>query len=395
MLDTQPNSRSDRPVYSSPGCDVAGTDIVSVGRKAASGADELRLRTAVRLVDVAALGARSARVARIHGDNSHAQEGGFVCEERAQLGERPRVQRRALSLANRYPVTDAAEIFNCDTASGVFGFANDRLADDVIHVCVEMPLLPSKLTEMSLGALGAGGLKATAEFGDTRTNGECRFAGVGLAVRIDREIANTEVYAEPTFRVDGRAVRNVYGHEEKEFAFSVDEIGLSTDALKSSAMIRTNRAWNDDTTVECKQAYAVETVLERVDSLVVSDGAERLERAEFRLVAPVGLADLRDGANGMLRGEGKTFTKLTVVGLLQGDLVGTLRSESSLSEPRASLVHASHRCQQAVALLGRDQQLYGRYELHEHRHSESITKRKETALPPRPPEGRGFRAGER
>ena len=81
-----------------------------VCRETAPGADEFRLRATVRLVDVAALGARPARVARVHGDKGNTGEGGLVAEERAELEERPRVEHRALRLANRYPVTDAAEI---------------------------------------------------------------------------------------------------------------------------------------------------------------------------------------------------------------------------------------------------------------------------------------------
>src|SRR5271154_6193058 len=111
MIDTQPNSRNDRPVYYGPGCDVARAYPVGMRGKAAPGADKLRLRAAVRLVDVAALRARSARVARVHGHKSDAREQRLVGEKPAQLEERPRVQRRALSLANRYPIANAREVF--------------------------------------------------------------------------------------------------------------------------------------------------------------------------------------------------------------------------------------------------------------------------------------------
>src|ERR1700722_17638841 len=99
MLDTQPDSRSYRPDYFGPGCDVASADMVGMTRKPAPGADELRLGATVRPVDVAARWTCSTRVARIHGDNGHAIERGLVRQERAQLEERPAVQRRSLSLA--------------------------------------------------------------------------------------------------------------------------------------------------------------------------------------------------------------------------------------------------------------------------------------------------------
>jgi hypothetical protein len=100
MLDTQPDIRSDRADYWAPGCDVARADMVGMSNEPAPGAGEDRLRAAIRFVDIAALGARSARVARVHGHKSDAREDGLVGEKRTQLEERPRMQRRAISLAN-------------------------------------------------------------------------------------------------------------------------------------------------------------------------------------------------------------------------------------------------------------------------------------------------------
>ena len=394
MLDTQPDSRSERRDYLRPGCDVAGADMVGVCRETAPGADERRLRAAVRLVDVAAFGTRSTRIAWVHGDKDDAGERGLVAEKRTQLEERPRVQRRALGRANRYPIANAAEVFHSDPASGVFGLANDRLAENVIGVRVEIPLPPSELSEMALGTPGAGRLETGTELGETRTNSKSVLAGVGFSVRVDGQVADAEVDPEPTFRINGRPVRDVNGHEEKELALAVDEVGLSAHSFESATVVRANGARNDDATVECEQAHAVQAVLERVDPLVVRDGAERLELAEFRLVAPVDLADLRDGAHGVLRGQTEAVAELALEGAREADLVGPLRLAGALSQPRAGFVHAPHGGEQSLSILGRDEQLHGRDELHVYRCSMAITKHKETALPPRP-EGRGFRAGER
>ena len=394
MFDTQPDIRHDRPDYFGPGRDVACADMVGMGNESASGADELRLRAAVRLVDVAALGARPTRVARVHGGKSDAREDGLVAEERAQLEERPGVQRRALGLANRYPVTDAAEVFNGNTASGVFGFAYDRLADPVIRVSVESSLPPSERAQVTFGGLGAAGLKAGTKPGDARAVREGRLARVDFAVGVDREVADAEVDAEPAFRIDGRAVGHIDSHEEEELALAVDEVGLPPGAIQSSAMVGADGARHDDAAVQSEQAHAVEAVLERVDPLVVGDGAERLERAALGLVTAIDLADLGDRAHGVLCGESEAVPQLAIVGALQGDLVGASGLEGALGEPRAGFVHAAHRREQTVPLLRRDEQLHGRDELHTHRRSTAMTTHKETALPPRP-EGRGFRAEER
>ena len=203
MLDTQPDSRSDRRDYLRPGCDVASADMIGVGRKAASGAGELRLRAAVCLVDVAALGTRSTRIARVHGDKRDTRKGGLVAEERAQLEERPRMQRRALGPANCYPVANAMEVFQGNATPGVFGLAHNRLADDVIGVGVEAPLPPSEFSEMTFGALGGSGLEPSAQPCDAAADGERFLARMSLSVRVDGEVADTEIDPEPAFRIMG------------------------------------------------------------------------------------------------------------------------------------------------------------------------------------------------
>src|SRR5208282_1211244 len=333
MLDTQPDSRSDRPDYFGPGCDVASADMIGVGRKTAPGADELRLRAAVRLVDVAALGARSARVARVHCDKGDARKRGLVAEERTQLEERPRMQRRSLSLSNRYPIADAIEVFNGDAAAGVFGLANDRLADDVIRVCVKVALPPSELSEMTFGALGTSGLKSGAELGDAGASGQSGLAGVGCAVRVHGEVANAEVDAKPSIRIDGRTVGYLDGHEQVELALAVHEVGLTANSLKASSMVRADSARHDDAPVEREKADAIETVLECVDPLVVRDGPVRLEARALRFVSLVDLADLRDGSHRVLGREPELVAHRPVMQALQDDLVGALRRERQAREP--------------------------------------------------------------
>jgi hypothetical protein len=62
---------------------------------------------------------------------------------------------RPLSLRNRCPVADTAEVFDSDTASGAFGLLDEMFTDTVVYVALK-PLLPArKLLEAALGATGA------------------------------------------------------------------------------------------------------------------------------------------------------------------------------------------------------------------------------------------------
>ncbi len=48
--------------------------------------------------------------------------------------KRPRMLLTTLRLSNRDPVADALEVFDGNTASGVFGFRNKHLGDSVVFI---------------------------------------------------------------------------------------------------------------------------------------------------------------------------------------------------------------------------------------------------------------------
>jgi len=61
------------------------------------------------------------------------------------------VQRCPLGLAGPYPVTDAFEVFECDSVSGAFSLGNDLLGDAVVHVLGEPGLAARPLRQEALG----------------------------------------------------------------------------------------------------------------------------------------------------------------------------------------------------------------------------------------------------
>ena len=156
-------SRDDRLHYSSPSCDVHRADVVGIVGEPARCTDELGLTLAVGLVDVAARRASARGVARVYGLQGNAREGGLVAEERAQLKERPSRMHRPLASPDRCPFADSRQVFDGDTASGVFGLGDDVLRDHVVDVLAEAGLLAREWAKGSLGRLGAGGLQTVAK----------------------------------------------------------------------------------------------------------------------------------------------------------------------------------------------------------------------------------------
>src|SRR5205085_546035 len=104
----------------------------------------------VPFVDVSAVVAFPRRVTWVDHRDRHAGDGRLVADELAELGERPRVQVAALSLVNRDPVADTAQILELDPATGAFGCCDELLADAVVHVPGEPGLAPPAFLEQPL-----------------------------------------------------------------------------------------------------------------------------------------------------------------------------------------------------------------------------------------------------
>jgi len=368
-MGSRPDCRNDRLAYFSPGCDVASANVVGVSRKATPGADEVGLSLPIRLVDAATFWTCSTRIARIHSYKRHSCKERLVGQKTSQLVERPVMQRAPLSPSYSYPVANAREILDGNSASGVFGLADDLFTDDVIGVRVEVLLPPSELPQVPPGTLGANALESGPELGNSTARRQRSFTRMRLPVRIDGEVSNTKIDTEPFFGSDGRPIRHLDGYEKKELALSVDQVGLTPYAFEPSPMVRADRAVDHYTTIQREQAQAIDPVLEAVQTLIVGDGPMLPEVDKLRLVSTVDFAHFRNGSNRMLRRKTEHVAEVSVVEFLQSDLVGTFQIKGPLSKPGACLVHARHRSKQPSLLVGIHEQLDSCDEFHQYRGS--------------------------
>jgi len=101
----------------------------------------------------------------VHQHNSHTGECSLVLDKVAKLAECPGVMLPPLAPANRHPVSDAPEVFQGNTATGVFGLCNKPLADYVVDVAGEAPLFAGAPLEKPSSRPGALPLKPGAEPG--------------------------------------------------------------------------------------------------------------------------------------------------------------------------------------------------------------------------------------
>ena len=105
----------------------------------------------VALIDTTAYRAGARGIARVYRDDRHAREGRLVLDKLAKLIKRPVRVSCPLLAPNRYPVTDALEVFEGDPAPGVLRGLHDTLADAVVGVSLVALLLAGYLAELALG----------------------------------------------------------------------------------------------------------------------------------------------------------------------------------------------------------------------------------------------------
>src|SRR5258705_3383954 len=130
-----------------PTFDTASCGVVGVPNEATPTTLKYRLATAVSFVDPTARTARLRCVGGVNLDERHSGSFGLVGQKRAELGERPRMQRGPLGLAKPYPVTDPRQFFDGDAASGAFSHGHDAFGNLVIDVGGEPGLFATPLLQ--------------------------------------------------------------------------------------------------------------------------------------------------------------------------------------------------------------------------------------------------------
>src|SRR5713101_7810462 len=157
-----------RPHDGGPGTrrDDACRDGIGWPSEGAHDALEPRLRRPIRPIYVPTRQARLRCVARIDQRDWHPDPRRLVLHEGPQLSKCPVGVARSLPPSNRDALADAMEVFQSDSATGVFGGAHQRLADAVVRVALEAPLLPPQGLEFAFGRACLAALQLASAVGE-------------------------------------------------------------------------------------------------------------------------------------------------------------------------------------------------------------------------------------
>src|SRR5205823_3571918 len=98
-------------------------------------------------------------VAGINRDHSHSRHLRFVFDEGAELVERPGMQRGPLGLPSPNPSANAFELFQGNRSLRALSLDHQSLADRVVDLAGEPPLLATASLEQTLGRPGVESLQ--------------------------------------------------------------------------------------------------------------------------------------------------------------------------------------------------------------------------------------------
>src|SRR5258707_6256710 len=97
----------------------------------------MRLRGSVMFVDAPTFRTSARGVTRVNVNHFHAVKSRLVQYLLLKTIKCPAMQRGSLRLPNRYPITDATQIFQGDPALSVLSLNHDTFADAMVGVVSE------------------------------------------------------------------------------------------------------------------------------------------------------------------------------------------------------------------------------------------------------------------
>src|SRR5215475_13755220 len=261
-------------------------------------AQKQTLSSAIAFVNMLALGARSARIARINRDHWNPSQFRLVFDEAAQFDERPFRHLVSLRLPEPSPFADAGQVFKADPAFGVCGFLNDLFRDAMIFARFKPAFLAGESFQFSLDILRARALAF--HFSGLPTQGSSDLilllaylfslsAGVDIAVIVGGEIHHAEIHADELCRSDLGSFGRVHANEQKPIAVpTAHKVAFSFCQTEPFALIFAHHERNDDAPFQRQNRNPVNT-LKRQDAAVIGHGgvgAEDWEKAFIPAVSP-------------------------------------------------------------------------------------------------------------
>ncbi len=208
--------------------DVVRCVVVSVPNEVTPHTFENTLRATVSLVNPPALAAGLRRVGRVDLNECHSGSLSLVGQKTAELGKRPRMQGGPLGLAKPYPVPDAAQLLDSDSASGAFSLGHDALADAMVDVRRKSSFFATALTQQPTRRTGFLGLQPFTKPCLSLAVSVKPCASGAIAVAGGCDVDDPQIDANKSIGGFGhRRFGRIYGGVEKPLAIPLEQVALA------------------------------------------------------------------------------------------------------------------------------------------------------------------------
>jgi hypothetical protein len=345
------NPRDVRLDYGSP-ANILGSVPVGVDSEPTRLALEVGLRAPVGFLAMPATIAGSRSVSGINQYHRHARNRRLVRDELSQLKERPGVMLSSLTLGNRCPISDAAQILKRNSSSGVFGASHQLLGDAVVLVCRVPGFAALPLLQQELRGFRAFGLNLRAQVSAVRPKRVQGFSAVGVPIAVRSDLDDAKVNPKVFAWVNRGFFVNLDHDAQVELSVRVQEVGLAANSVHPRGLIATHQNGDQLPSFKRQDRDLLES-FPRENPLVVGNCAERVERTLGFLVQLVRFNHFAHGTNRHLAREAKPFAHVVVGGVVKLDLIEGAGAEGDARNVVARGVKAPHGLKQFLCLVPR------------------------------------------
>lgn len=338
LIDDSPTANIDRRVY------------IGVGGESARCTGEFALRLAIGSRDMSTLGTHLAGVSRVNGNKFDTSKKCFVFQFESQIIEAPRMVNSPLAFLNPYPVTDALEVFDGDTASGAFSLFNNLFGDAVIYVSLESGFLALTFFQKAFSRFRAFSLELSSEACISGSDVVEFATRERLSITGGSNIDDPKINTEIVVWFALWRLWNFDANIEVKDAITINKVGLTSDALhvNGSIVAKYKRDVNS-----VGQGFKIDNVsfLEFPYSMVVNDCSVFSELVMLLFVSLIGFFNLAYGADGKLGGQPKLLSDVIVAKLVQRYLVRYLALMRYIRDVVTGGVEGFHSSKKLLLLL--------------------------------------------
>lgn len=350
--------------YRHPASDVARSDYIGSPSEATRCTEENGLGFAILLGAISTCGAGTRGISGVNKVDRNTGKHGLIFNKLSQLGKGPGMERCALRLSSPRPRADALQIFQGNGTLRAFGFRNDFLGENVIHMPGKPAFLTGKLLKSSPGSLRSLLLELLAKMSVTVADILNCLAGVDFSIAIGSDVGHAKVDSQDAFNVNWRGRFNLAGSKQIPLAIQVNEVTLPLAGLKELPLPLAANERNFPSPVDSPDGDKALFSAPSEDSVIIGNRPMISEGPLDFPVQLVGVHHLNDAMDGNLGREVKLFSHFPVKKLLEFVLPEGLGIPGYLRDVVASCVGPLHGFKEGLGLRWVGLKFYLGYQFH-------------------------------